>query len=352
MPHGLRLAAAWTWRVIILGLGATVIGWLIAHFAQITIPFLIALLIAALLAPAHRTLVNAKVPRALATAATVLLALATVLGGLVFIGSRIASGLEGLIVEVAGALTRIQDWLITGPLGLETQQIQRLVADLQQELLRNRDSVVNSALTLTTTAGSAAAGLVLTLFILIFLLHDGQRIWRWMVSLMPSAARSAVNTAGLQGWGTLTSYVRAIVVVAAVDAAGIGAAAVVLQLPLAVPIFLLVFLSAFVPIVGAILSGAVAILVALVTQGLTAAVIMLLVVLAVQQLEGNVLQPLLMGRAVSLHPLGVVLSVTAGVIVAGVVGAVFAVPAVAILRAVVGSLRDSRQADPASAAAA
>ncbi|PID53681.1 MAG: hypothetical protein CSB46_06700 [Micrococcales bacterium] len=202
----------------------------------------------------------------------------------------------------------------------------------------------------TGTATSAVTGVLLTLFTLVFLLYDGRGIWAWVVSLLPKQAQSRVDLAGRDGWATLTSYVRATVVVAAADAAGVGIGAVVLQLPLAAPIAMLVFLGAFVPIVGAALSGAVAVLIALVTQGVTAAVVMLAIVLAVQQVEGHVLQPLLMGRAVSVHPLGVVLAVAGGLVVAGIIGAVFAVPVVAVLKTVVVSIRGSDGDVPAAAA--
>ncbi|PIE26032.1 MAG: AI-2E family transporter [Micrococcales bacterium] len=343
------LAASWSWRVLIIAAAVTLILWLIRYFFALTIPFFVALLLAALLSPLQTALIRLRVPRGLATAATILMALAAVLGAFTFIGTQIVSGFQGLSREVVRALESIQDWLVNGPLSLETAQAQRAFENLQQEIVRS-DALLTSALAVTGTATSAVTGVLLTLFTLVFLLYDGRGIWAWVVSLLPKQAQSRVDLAGRDGWATLTSYVRATVVVAAADAAGVGIGAVVLQLPLAAPIAMLVFLGAFVPIVGAALSGAVAVLIALVTQGVTAAVVMLAIVLAVQQVEGHVLQPLLMGRAVSVHPLGVVLAVAGGLVVAGIIGAVFAVPVVAVLKTVVVSIRGSDGDVPAAAA--
>ena len=174
---------------------------------------------------------------------------------------------------------------------------------------------------------------------MIFLLLEGDRIWRWLVHLLPAPTHDRVDTAGRAGWQTLTSYVRATVVVATADAVGIGVGAALLGVPLAIPLAVLVFLGAFVPIVGAFLSGGVAVLVALVALGPVQALIMLGIVIAVQQLEAHVLQPFLLGRAVSVHPLAVVLAIGAGLLVAGIVGALFSVPLVAFLNTAIHSLR-------------
>jgi predicted PurR-regulated permease PerM len=165
------------------------------------------------------------------------------------------------------------------------------------------------------------------------------------VRLFPRTSRPKVHGAGVRAWSTVTSYVRATVIVALVDAVGIGLAAALLQIPLAIPIAVFVFLGSFVPIVGALVTGIVAVLVALVAKGLWAAVAMLVAVLLVQQLEAHVLQPFLLGRAVSVHPLAVILAIGAGVLVAGIIGALFAVPLVAVAH-VVGQYLSSDEPEP------
>jgi predicted PurR-regulated permease PerM len=176
---------------------------------------------------------------------------------------------------------------------------------------------------------------LLTLFSTLFILIDGPNIWRWVVRLFPHRARSAVDGAGRAGWITLTNFVKVQILVAFVDAVGIGLGSFLLGVPLAIPIGVLVFLGSFVPVIGAVVTGALAVFIALVYNGPVIALILLIVVLGVQQLEGHILQPLIMGSAVKVHPLAVVLAVAGGSIVAGIAGAFFAVPVVATLNVMV-----------------
>jgi predicted PurR-regulated permease PerM len=198
--------------------------------------------------------------------------------------------------------------------------------------------VTSGALSTATTFGNLLSGMLLMLFTLIFFLHDGRQIWLFLVRLVPRDLRTMVDVAGSRGFASLVGYVRATALVAVVDALGIGLGLEILRIPLAVPLAALVFLGAFVPIVGAVASGSVAVLVALVAKGWIAALLVLAVVLAVMQLEGNVMQPLLLGRAVRLHPLAVVLAISAGVVLSGIVGALLAVPLVAVLNSAIRSL--------------
>lgn len=185
------------------------------------------------------------------------------------------------------------------------------------------------------TVGHVAAGTLIALFCTLFFLIDGRGIWAWLVGLMPRGSRERVHQAGRRGWVTLGAYTRTQILVAGVDAVGIGVGAAILQLPLVVPLAVLVFFGSFIPFVGAIVTGSIAVLVALVTQGWVSALVMLAIVLIVQQLEGHVLQPFLMGHAVSLHPVAVLLVVTTGSLVAGIIGALFAVPLAALVNTVV-----------------
>jgi predicted PurR-regulated permease PerM len=187
---------------------------------------------------------------------------------------------------------------------------------------------------------------LLTLFLLIFFLHDGNKIWTFVIRAVPTDVRDRVDVAGRRGFASLVSYVRATAAVAVVDAVGIGIGLAVVQVPLAAPLAALVFLAAFIPIVGAVVAGTVAVLVALVANGFVPALIVLGIVIAVMQLESHVLQPLLLGRAVRLHPIAVVLSIATGVIVGGIAGGLLAVPLLAVLNSGIRSLLHDPTIEP------
>jgi predicted PurR-regulated permease PerM len=241
-------------------------------------------------------------------------------------------------------VAKIQDWLKTGPLSLSQSQLDGLFKSVQDWFSNNRETLTTGALSTATTLGHVLTGLFLVLFSTFFFLRDGRPISRFIIGLLPHGAREAMAGAADVSWATLVSYVRATVLVAFIDAVGIGLALVILRVPLAFPLAALVFLAAFIPIVGATVSGAVAVLVALVARGPVVALILLAAVIAVQQLEGHVLQPLIMGRAVAIHPLAVIVAIAAGVVLAGIVGALIAVPTVAVLNTGIRHLADMRRA--------
>jgi predicted PurR-regulated permease PerM len=195
----------------------------------------------------------------------------------------------------------------------------------------------------TSTAGHLLAGLLITLFATIFFTYDGRGIWRWLVSLFPEPARDRVHGSGERAWTVLTAYVRGTFVIALTDAMGIALVAWILGLPLVLPLAVLVFIGAFIPIVGAAISGIAAVAVALVDQGPVHALLMLAGVVAVQQIEGHILQPFLMGRLVRVHPLAVVVVIAIGAEVAGIFGALIAVPLTAIINAVSTHLAGARR---------
>ncbi len=339
VPSSLVVAAQVAWRFVsvLVALGAVL--WLVGFFRVLVIPLLVALLLTALVLPLTDLLARHRVPRGLAVAATLLALIAVVAGLFTLVGTQLASGIAGLSSKAADGFFEVQGWLADGPLNLSSDQIDAYLQQARDQLTANGEEIAAQALTITATAGEVVTGTFLVLFSMIFLLLEGERIWRWLVHLLPANTHVPVDTAGRAGWRTLTAYVRATVVVATVDAVGIGVGAALLGVPLAIPLAVLVFLGAFVPIVGAFLSGGVAVLVALVALGPVKALFMLLVVVAVQQLESHVLQPFLLGRAVSVHPLAVVLAIGAGLLVAGIVGALFSVPLVAFLNTAVHSLR-------------
>lgn len=345
VPWGLDLAAAWSWRLIIIAAAALGTGWVLSYFAVITLPLVVALLITALAAPVVRGLADIGVPRALSAGLVVVLGLATVIGLLTFVGNQVAQGASDLADQVVVGLGEIRRWLKDGPIDASDSQINDWIKSAQDSITERSKSIEVAQLTEFGTAiGHVFAGFFIVLFSTFFFLSDGHRIWGWIVRVFPRAARENVDSSGRVAWISLTQFVRATVIVALVDAIGIMLGALALGLPLVLPIGVLVFLGAFVPMVGAAVAGLVATLVALVTVGPLQALIMLGVVIAVQQLEGHVLQPLVMGRFVSVHPLGVIVAIGCGVLVAGIAGALIAVPLAAVGNAVVTHL--SRLNDP------
>jgi len=340
VPWGVDLAAAWAWRFLVIAAAGYLIARVLGFFAVITLPLVVALLIAALVTPVVAGLHRIGVPRRLAAVLVVIGGIAFVALLLTFAGQQVAQGAADLADQVVEGLEEVRNWLQTGPLNATDSQINDVIQSAQDAI--SRQSQEGGALSRVTEFGTAVghvvAGFFIVLFATFFFLADGDRIWAWLVRLAPRAAREHVDGSGRVAWVSLTQFVRATVIVAATDAIGIMIVAAVLQVPFVMAIGVLVFLGAFVPMVGATIAGIVAILVALVAQGPITALFMLGGVIAVQQLEGHVLQPFLMGRFVSLHPLGVIVAIGCGVLVAGIAGALVAVPLAAAGNAVVQHL--------------
>ncbi|MER7010411.1 AI-2E family transporter [Saccharopolyspora sp. NPDC000359] len=347
IPRVLRVSAALSWRVLVI-LGAVyVLGLVIGRIYVVVIPVAIAMLLSALLAPVVAGLARRGVPRALATALVLVGGLAVVGGVLTFVISAFIEGFPDLQRQVIASLTALKVQLAEGPLHINDAQIDNYLQQAQDWLQANQAMLTSGALSTAGTFGNFLTGLVLALFTLIYFLHDGRRVWLFVIKLVPGHVRHKVDVAGCRGFESLVGYVRATALVAVVDALGIGLGLVIFGVPLAIPLAALVFLGGFVPIVGAVASGSVAVLVALVTKGWVTALIVVGVVLVVQQVEGNILQPLLLGRAVRLHALAVVLAISIGAVVSGIVGALLMVPLVAVLNASIRSLVDEEE-EPAT----
>lgn len=346
VPHGLRIAAAWAWRLLVLGVLAYFALRVVALLNHVVVPLIIALLLTALLTPAVQALRRANLPPSLATALVLVAGIAVVAGTLTLVINQFIAGVPDLADNARKGITQILGWLKTGPLHLSDEQLNNALDSAQKWVNDNRETLTTGALSTATSLFDVLAGLFLVLFSTFFFLRDGGRIWRAVVSVLPFGARRPIAHAGDASWGTLVAYVRATVLVAFIDAAGIGIACAILRVPFAFSLAALVFLAAFIPIVGATLSGAVAVLVALVARGPVIALILLAAVIAVQQLEGHVLQPLIMGRAVAIHPLAVIVAIAAGVVLAGIIGALIAVPLVAVLNTGIRRLVDHRREPP------
>jgi len=335
VSRGMVIAGAWSWRILLVVAVVGVFVWLVAQLRVIVIPFLVALLVSALLVPLSGWLQRHRWPKWVAVA-TVLVAFLVVVSGLVLlVVLQIIDGWPALRDRSIASYGDLKDFLLTSPLHLTEAQINGYFSDAVAAVRQDSQPLVRGALSLGSTAGHVAAGFVLALFATIFVLVGGAEIWRWVVRLFPRASRAAIDGAGRAGWLTLTNFVKVQIFVAFVDAVGIGLGALLLGLPLVAPIAIAVFLGSFVPVVGAVATGAVAVVIALVYNGWVVALLMLAVVIVVQQIEGHLLQPFVMGNAVKVHPLAVVFAVAAGTLVAGIPGALFAVPIVAVLNVMI-----------------
>jgi putative heme transporter len=349
VPHALRIGAAWSWRLIVVGVVCWALLGVVGTISIVVIPLAIALLLSALLGPAVGWLLRTRMPRSLATFLVLVCGLAAVAGTLTLVVSQFIDGLPDLTDNASKGVRQIQNWARTGPLHLSDAQVDGAISSVQKWVNDNTDRLTQTTVTGVTVLAEVLTGAVLVLFATFFFLRDGRKIWRFLVRLFPVNARWQLSDAGDASWETLGSYVRATVLVAFIDALGIGLALVILKVPFAFPLAALVFLGAFIPIVGATLSGAVAVLVALVDRNWVVALMVLGAVILVQQLEGHILQPLIMGRAVAIHPLVVIIGIASGAILAGIVGALVAVPLIAVLNTGIRRLARKRPEVPPDA---
>ncbi|WJS89769.1 AI-2E family transporter [Microbacterium testaceum] len=334
VPPGLRQATAYAWRLLVIAAALAVMIFVVIQLKLLVIPLLVAVLISALVWPGFSFLLRHRWPKWLAIIVTVLGTLA-IIAGLVWVAVwQISRQFGSVRKQTEASVQQFREYLISGPLHLSAQQIDDGLTRAGTFLQQQGEVIWTGALTIGSTIGHVATGVLLTLFILLCLLADGGGIWRWTTRLFPRAARPAVDGAGRAGWRTIKSYARTQLLVATIDAIGIGLGAFLLGVPLSIPIGVLVFLGAFIPFVGAVATGALAVFIALVYNGPLIALFMLIVVLGVQQFESHVLHPILMGSAVKVHPLAVVLVVAGGAMIGGIAGALFAVPLAAFVNVV------------------
>lgn len=340
VPAGMRIAGAWSWRILALAGVIALFIYLVIQLRLIVVPFLVAILLAALLVPFVQWLQRHRWPKWLAVMVAEV-GLIGVISGLVYlIVTQVIRGFPDIRDRSGVFIDGLKGFLLDSPLHLTEAQISDYLTQAWKSFQEDSNVLVSGALSAGSSLGHVLAGILLVLFATLFFLIDGKRIWAWTVRLFPKKARPAVDGAGHAGWSTLAEFVKVQIFVAFIDAVGIGLGAWILGLfyggfPLLLPIAIAVFLGSFIPVVGAILTGVLAVFVALVYLGPVPAVIMLAIVLLVQQIEGHVLQPFIMGTAVKVHPLAVVFSVAAGGFLAGIAGALFAVPIVATLNVMV-----------------
>lgn len=331
-----RKAAAWSWRLLVILAAVLAVLWVVVKLEFIVVPVALATMVAAMLVPVVDWMDRRGVPRGAAVALVILSGFVVVGGLLTFVVTQFIEGAPALVQEVTRSITTVREWLTTGVFShFSSEQIDSFSKSAIDALQSNQAKLTSGVFTTAGTITEIVTGALLMFFTLIFLLHGGRNIYAFSTKVFPTSVRERVRDAGRAGFQSLIGYVRATFLVALVDAVGIGTGLAIMGIPLALPLASLVFLGAFIPLVGAVIAGGLAVVVALIAKGWVFALITFGLIIAVQQLESHVLQPLVMGRAVSVHPLAVVLAIAAGTVLAGIIGALLAVPIVAFLNSAV-----------------
>lgn len=341
LPWLVRWAVLWSAALLIIAAGLYVLGVVAVRLFPLTVALAATLFLAALLDPVANGLRRLRFPSALAAVGAVVLLLATLVGSVALVWSLTANQFSDLSQRLDEGLGRTRDFLTSGALPINAEQLDKLTEQAAEAARQATADPLAGA----RTAAEAAGAVLLVIVLLFFLLKDGRPMWRWVLRRAAERHRPVMADAGRAGWQTLAAYSRGTVVIAAIDATGIGAALLVLGVPLALPLALITFLGAFVPIIGATVAGSMAVLVALAGNGPTTALLVAAAVIAVQQLEGNLLEPLIMKRQVRLHPVVVLVVVTAGTLVGGIAGAFVSVPITAVAYRVVDTVAAYRGGD-------
>lgn len=333
-PASLTIAAAWCWRVLLVAATVVALLLLAARFYLPVLPFVFALLLAALLHPVLTLMRRLHLPRALATAATMLIALLVLCGVGWYVWQRAATSYAQLIGQVDVLGHQLRDVLARIP-GADTVQLDQLQQQAISWLQQHTNTLVAGVVNLGTVVGELVTGLLVTLFLTFYFLQEGDRIWNWVVRLLPQDVQPSVRGGGYRSWHVLSSWVVGTAIIALFHGVVVGISLVLLGVPLAAPLAVLIFVGSFIPIVGSLGFGGLAVLVALVSQGWVPALILLTIMLVDSQIEAHLLQPFVVGRAVHLHPVAVVLALTAGGLIGGIFGAIITIPIVASTHAAV-----------------
>lgn len=338
VPTGMRVAAGWSWRVLVLGVLVVAVGWVLAYLSEVSVSLFVGILLTAALWPTTNWLTARGLPRGLAAALSLLL-LALLVGGILsLVGAQIAGQWTELVDQAVVSFNQLMHWISNGPLQISNTQMAKWIDEAIATVSNSRSTIASYATQAGLGVGHFIAGAALALFATFFFLYDGRKISDTAAILIPRQSRARLQDAAGRGWVSLVSYVRAAILVAFVDGLGAGIGAAALGSSMWLAIGALTFITAFVPLLGALTAGAVSAAVIFVTLGLLKAVIMVGVFTLVMQIEAHVLQPFLLGKAVSVHPLAVIYGLTIGFSIGGIVGGLFAIPLLAFGNAFVRAL--------------
>ncbi|MFY9666550.1 MAG: AI-2E family transporter [Trebonia sp.] len=340
VPRWLQTSAAWSWRLLLLAAALYVAARVAALLYIVVVPCAAAILLTALLQPLTAPLRRRGMSPLAATWCILLLAIVLLGGAGWLVTTRVQADYPSLVTQFKHTTTQVQAWLAGPPFHLHTGSLQQLSNDVVKYLSQHKSAVEGTVVTGSRIVVELLAGVVLCFFVSFFLIKDGTRIWQWLTSRFQPERRRRANLAGAAAWQAVVYYVRGTVAVAAIHAVVIGVTLTIIGAPLVAPLALFMFLAAFVPLLGVLVAGAVALLVVLATKGWIAAIIVLIVMVVMNQLEGHLLQPQVVGKMVRLHPLAVILVLAVGAVVAGIAGAVVAVPITAAITRAARALRD------------
>ncbi len=334
VPTSVREAAAWSWRVLVIGAVAYVLVRVLAMIPIVTVPFVIALLLTAVLGPVQRWLRDRlRVPHSLAAFCALLVGVGFL--GLIgwFVGTQVRTNAPRMGEQLSVSLDFLATWAQRGPLQISDAQVEQYGEELQRALAANQERLVSGALSTLSAVSHLLAGMLLMLLATFFLLRDGDRIWGWVLSLLPPHTRPRTDAVGRFGWRTLGGFMRGQTIIAFLHAGTVYVVLVILQVPMALALSVLIFVGSYIPILGMTVTGTLCVIVSLIEHGPAAAVVVAITILVMIQLEAHLLQPLIMARTVEVHPLGVAMAVLAGTTLGGIAGALFAVPIVAFVNA-------------------
>jgi len=339
VSYGIRVAALWSVCFIAVVAGIVVLSWLLSKIGLVTVTVAVSVMLCALLYPFVAWLQRLGLPRALAALLVFVLGI-VVFGVLIwFVVSQIASAKDSMVDQLHGAADTIDQWLVTGPLHMSQHDASRYTVNLDDTISDNADLIRDRLESTASSAIGLVSGAVLCLFATLFLMLDDGRIWRWVVSLFPVHIRGHMQEAGTAAWRTLTVYMRSLVLLAALNALAMVPVMMIAGMPLVVPLAVLLFLGSLVPLIGVIIAGVIVALIALVTQGVTTAIVVTIALVVIVQLFGNLLNPIILGKFVAIHPLAILVTVTAGTLIAGAFGAFVAVPLVAVINNAIKVMR-------------
>jgi predicted PurR-regulated permease PerM len=334
-----RVAAAWSWRLLVIGFALLVLGRIFTRIELVAFSFVVALFLTAVLHPLEVQLRRIPGPRSVSAALALLVGLAVLTGIGWFVTWQISTHSTEIGDQISNFVDKARTWLRTGPLHLKSSDLDKIAGNITKTIKQHQGQLISGAL---QTVRAVLEGLGATLLVLLstfFLLRDGEQIWRWTLRLLPRPAQPRLDVAGRIGWRTLGGYMRGQVIIALFHGVSVMIVLFILRVPLAAALGVLIFLGSFVPLIGLTVTGALCVAVALLEHGVTAAVVVAVAIIVLVQLEAHLLQPLIMSRSVEVHPLAIALAVLTGTILAGIVGALLAVPFVAFLNSTITALR-------------
>jgi predicted PurR-regulated permease PerM len=335
-----RVAAAWSWRLLIIGVAIYILARIFDRIELVAFSFVLALFFTAVLHPLEVSLRRIPGPRSLSAALALLIGLCVLAGIAYFVTWQIATHSSQLGDQLSNTVDSIRDWLRTGPLHVKSSDLDKVVDNITKTIQENQSTVLSSAIETVRSVLEGLGAFLLILLSTFFLLRDGDQIWRWTVHLFPRAAHDRLDIAGRAGWHTLGGYMRGQVLIALFHGTTVTILLFALRVPLAAALGVLIFLGSFVPLIGLTVTGALCVAVATLEHGLTTGIIVAAAIILLVQLEAHFLQPIIMSRSVQVHPLAIALSVLIGTLIAGIVGALLAVPFVAFLNSTIHALRD------------